>query len=263
MLPTTSNVELHSNIPSSQYKSAAEPNKMPIFNDLPRTLRTRRAEAVRNWPADAQCYVCLRTFGKKDDPTDIDEIACYPLSYPSCGHYVGSDCYRSMMSHNTVNVTCPFQCPVALDGPDPVPAWVRRLESIGMWETAELSTHALVECIPPLQRRLSELHEQAFRQELGPHGNYELWSFYVLGMLLVVLLYSVVMFFFWYALWSAGRLAYGYALHLFSSPLIPGLIMLLFVFGILRDVAVGEQNVVIPPPGNLDVGVQHNENMAG
>lgn len=121
---------------------------MPIFNDLPRTLRTRRAEAVRNWPADAQCYVCLRTFGKKDDPTDIDEIACYPLSYPSCGHYVGSDCYRSMMSHNTVNVTCPFQCPVALDGPDPVPAWVRRLESIGMWETAELSTHALVECIP-------------------------------------------------------------------------------------------------------------------
>jgi hypothetical protein len=62
----------------------------PLYN-ITTSLQTCKTEEADPTPEDT-CYVCMRSYGQKDDNEDPNEFPCDAVRLVPCGHLVGSKC---------------------------------------------------------------------------------------------------------------------------------------------------------------------------
>jgi hypothetical protein len=158
---------------------------MPVLEAVPYVVRVRKPELISEWDANECCYVCQRKFGENYDPKDVNEIACSPMRR-SCGHLVGSECWKHFLDEDFDMSECPYQCLAQYDGPDTVPFWIVLLCMYADWGEIEKLTHSLVERVPWIDQRLSRLHMKTYLdlQPLGIPEWSEMWAYYYVGAIL-------------------------------------------------------------------------------
>lgn len=148
--------------------------------DLPNVLRIYNTRELSHVPTDDHCWVCWRDYGT----FERGEKPCIALQLKSCGHCVGSECFKILCQNGTEECQLCGQ-PICVIQ-DPVPGFVRWLVS-SIWFTKEID--CAVRTIQKDKRRMrrhESLMQNLFRGGLSRKRGYELWGHLVNSVRVIV-----------------------------------------------------------------------------